>query len=169
MFFLPKSGTTAGEYYTHAGGASNYLCLPFEPLYNATESSTHANRGLIYSAEMETSSAQDLTDMHDETPACAICRAPRGRYASLVVPGRNECPDSKWRLEYKGYLMSAHHTNTKTKFVCVDREAEAVPGTTGSQNGALFYMVEGRCLSGGGVPCRPYVNGYELTCAVCSI
>ncbi|XP_030845428.1 uncharacterized protein LOC115925527 [Strongylocentrotus purpuratus] len=166
---LVYTGMATGAYYTHTGGGVNYLCLPHEPIYSEIETTAHGSRSLLYSAELETSTAPHLQSLHDQTPACAVCRAPPNRPTKLLLPGRNECPSSKWRLEYKGYLMSSCYTHkTRTDFVCMDEDAEAVPGTTGSQDGALFYMVEARC-SAGGIQCGPYVNGYELTCAVCTI
>ncbi|XP_041472877.1 uncharacterized protein LOC121422111 [Lytechinus variegatus] len=166
---LVYSGSTAGAYYSHTGGGVNYLCLPKEPIYSEVERTAHASRSLLYNAEYETSTAQVLQDLHDQTPACAICRAPPTRLTKIMIPGRNVCPSSKWRLEYKGYLMSSLYSHkTRTDFVCMDEDAMGIPGTTGSQDGALFYMVEARC-SPGGIQCGPYVNGYELTCAVCTI
>ncbi|XP_001199449.1 uncharacterized protein LOC763464 [Strongylocentrotus purpuratus] len=166
---LVYTGMATGAYYSHTGGGVNYLCLPHEPIYSDIETSTHATRSLLYAAEFETSTAPALQSLHDQTPACAVCRAPPTRLTKLMIPGRNECPSSKWRLEYKGYLMSSLYTQTtRTDFVCMDEDAMGVPGTTGNQHGALFYMVEARC-SAGGIQCGPYVNGYELTCAVCTI
>eukprot|EP00057_Strongylocentrotus_purpuratus_P035680 XP_800524.2 PREDICTED: uncharacterized protein LOC588722 [Strongylocentrotus purpuratus] len=166
---LVYSGMATGAYYTHTGGGVNYLCLPHEPIYSEIETTAHGSRSLLYSAEYQTNTAPHLQSLHDQTPACAVCRAPPTRLTKLMIPARNECPSSKWRLEYKGYLMSSLYTQTtRTDFVCMDEDAMGVPGTTGNQHGALFYMVEARCSSGG-IQCGPYVNGYELTCAVCTI
>ncbi len=61
--------------------------------------------------------------------------------------------------------MSGHYDFPgRTEFVCVDRDAEADYGAV-DDNGASFYPVEGIC---GSLPCQPYVNYRELTCAVCS-
>ncbi|XP_071494947.1 uncharacterized protein [Diadema antillarum] len=166
---LIYSGSVAGEYATHTGSGSNYLCLPMEPIYDVFETSAHAKRGLLYSTEFETNLAPVYQELHDLTPTCAVCRAPPNRLSKLMIPGRNVCPSQEWRLEYKGYLMSALYTLKKTEYICMDRNATAVPGTIGNQGGGGLYMVESRCLVGGGMPCGPYVNGYELTCAVCTI
>ncbi|XP_072172125.1 uncharacterized protein [Diadema setosum] len=166
---LIYTGSVAGAYATHTGSGSNYLCMPMEPIYDQFETSGHAKRGLLYSTEFETNLAPVYRDLHDQTPTCAVCRAPPNRLTKLMIPARNVCPSQEWRLEYKGYLMSALYTHKKTEFICMDGNATAVPGTTGSQDGGAFYMVESRCLVGGGMPCGPYVNGYELTCAVCTI
>ena len=56
------------------------------------------------------------------------------------------------------------HKNQKD-FVCVDKDPEYVPGSHKDMNGALLYHVEGQC---GSLPCLPYVQYRELTCAVCT-
>ena len=82
-----------------------------------------------------------------------------------MMPARNVCP-SGWTEEYHGYLMTAHYNHKSTRdYICVDREAEYVPRSQANQDGALLYLVEGVC---GSLPCLPYVNGRELTCAVCT-
>ncbi|XP_071495074.1 uncharacterized protein [Diadema antillarum] len=167
---LVYSGSVGGELYTHAGGTSNYLCLPDQPIYDEVETVAHGWRGLVFSAEFETHSfVGHWQELADQTPTCAVCLAPCGRTTKLVIPARNECPSDDWRLEYAGYLMSSAIVHHRTEYICVDRHAETVPGTHGNQNGALLYLVEGRCMHGSGLPCGPYVNGFELTCAVCTI
>ena len=86
-----------------------------------------------------------------------------------MVPARNVCPSADWTLEYKGYLMSMRNDLKTTEYVCVDRNAESIPGTEGQTNESLLYPVESRCIEGGSLKCGPYVDGYELTCAVCTI
>jgi len=62
--------------------------------------------------------------------------------------------------------MSGYHSHKKEyEYICVDEDAEYVPGTQANKDGALLYPVEGVC---GSLPCNPYVNGRELTCAVCT-
>ena len=82
-----------------------------------------------------------------------------------MIPGRNQCYKG-WTLEYKGYLVAGHHGHAAaTEYVCLDDNPDVIPGRHTNQNGALFYMVEGRC---GSLICPPYVDGRELTCVVCS-
>eukprot|EP00057_Strongylocentrotus_purpuratus_P030893 XP_783000.3 PREDICTED: short-chain collagen C4 isoform X1 [Strongylocentrotus purpuratus] len=167
---LIYSGSIGGAYYAHTGSGSNYLCMPDEPIYDEVETSPHADRALIYSSEYEVNTAPSrMQPMHDHTPTCAVCRAPSGHTSKLMIPARNVCPSQEWRLEYAGYIMAAKYTHQKTEFVCVDREMVPKAGTRDSQNGALLYMTEVRCLVGGGLDCGPYMNGYEITCAVCTI
>ena len=83
----------------------------------------------------------------------------------LMMPARNDCP-SGWTKEYHGYLMTAYYAHAhSTEFICVDGNPEYVHGSQQNRDGALLYPVEGRC---GSLPCLPYVEGRELTCAVCT-
>ncbi|XP_071491064.1 uncharacterized protein [Diadema antillarum] len=166
---LVYSGSVGGEFYSNAGGASNYLCLPDEPLYDEVQTSLSAHRAHVYSSEFQSDFVGHWPQLDDLTPSCAVCLAPKGQTTKLMNPARNVCPSDDWRLEYAGYLMSAKYEHKRTEYICVDRDAEPVPGTRGNQNGALLYHVEGRCVDGSGLPCGPYVHGYELTCAVCTI
>ena len=81
-----------------------------------------------------------------------------------MIPARRECPDS-WTKEYEGSLMSEHRRSHRTMYECVDKDAEAVPGTAVETGGALFLHVEASC---NGMPCGPYVAEKELTCVVCT-
>ncbi|KAJ8047311.1 hypothetical protein HOLleu_06284 [Holothuria leucospilota] len=98
-----------------------------------------------------------------------VCWSPN-RPSLIMIPARNICPGSEWTKEYSGYLVSGYYNHGgRTEYVCMDRNAEAIPRSVHNANGALFYAVEGRCgSSGSGLPCGPYVDGYELTCAVCT-
>nr|XP_054761368.1 short-chain collagen C4-like [Lytechinus pictus] len=167
---LVYAGTAAGARWTHGGGGANYLCMPTDPIYDEYQCGTGALRGLLYSAEYETeTSINRLRALHDTAPKCAICRAPSGRSTKLMIPARNKCPSDQWRLEYSGYLMSAYQNHKRSEFVCFDRDMEGAPGTTGDQNGALFYTVTAMCGAATGLPCDPYMDDRELTCAVCTI
>ncbi|XP_071845737.1 uncharacterized protein [Apostichopus japonicus] len=165
---LLYSGVAGGAHYSNKGGASNYLCLPQEPIYDEPEATAHSDRGYLYGSEYQTNTYPPYAHLHDSEVPCAVCKAAQ-RSSYIMVPARNACPGSEWTLEYFGHLMSDYHNHWKTEFVCMDRNAEAIPRTVANANGALFYPVEGRCSSSGGIPCGPYVNGYELTCAVCTL
>jgi hypothetical protein len=57
----------------------------------------------------------------------------------------------------------------RTKFICVDGEAEVVPGTAGNNDGALLYHTRtAGCSNDIDLPCPPYDPEKELTCVVCS-
>jgi len=77
-----------------------------------------------------------------------------------MIPGTKVCP-AGWNLEYAGYLMSSHYTQSASEFVCVDKDAEA-GGSNSNLGGGLLYPTEAEC---GSLPCLPYVQNRELTCA----
>ena len=81
-----------------------------------------------------------------------------------MIPARITCPTS-WTLEYNGYLMTDYIGHYRRSAVCVDKDAEAIPGLDANTNGALFYHTEVVC---NGIECPPYDAQKELTCAVCT-
>ena len=100
---------------------------------------------------------------------CAVCYT-RTRTAEITIPGRTSCPPS-WTREYYGYLMAdrfdggpGHHGGGEVP-ICVDVNPESVPGSGGRHDDSLLYFIETRCE---GIPCPPYSNGAEITCAVCT-
>ncbi|XP_031564261.1 uncharacterized protein LOC116299688 [Actinia tenebrosa] len=120
----------------------------------------------MYGAEYELSSFNPLNkkNLHHHDATCAICRV-QTRSTKLMVPGTYSCP-AGWTREYWGYLMSEKYNQAhSTEYVCVDKNAEYVPGSSTGRHGTLLYPVEGVC---GSLPCGPYVHGQELTCAVCT-
>ena len=159
---LVYSGITAGSHYTHTGGGANYLCLPPDPEYGEYVAGVQ-NRGLLYGAEYETGTFHFLRAVHDYNVPCAVCYVST-RVTALMLPAKLECPTS-WTLEYSGYLMSEYHAQKRTMFVCVDSTPDTIPGSSSNTNGALLYLVEGVC---NGLPCGPYADGKEITCAVCT-
>ena len=164
-------GIIAGAHYTHQGSGANQLCMPMVPVYDEATPAADGPRALVYSAEYEIAGNDSprIRNRHDHNPTCAVCRAPKGTTGSLMIPARNDCPSDEWRLEYKGYLMAEYYGHKRSQFICVDYSMEIEPGTGGNQDGALLYRSEVRCMVGGGLPCGPYLNGYELTCAVCTL
>ena len=81
-----------------------------------------------------------------------------------MIPGTYVCPPN-WTREYYGWLMAEHHNHHRFTYECLDASAETIIGGHASQNGALFYHVEPRC---GSLPCPPYDEQKEMTCAVCT-
>ena len=163
-------GTVGGSYYNQGGSASNYLCMPADPIYDEYVDGSDNSRARLYTSEYQTGGAPNrLQSRANHTPTCAVCEAPPTRRMSLMIPARNVCPSAAWRLEYKGYLMATKWDHkSPSQYICMDYDMEIAPGSSANVNGALLYMVESRCLAGGGLPCGPYVAGWELTCAVCT-
>ncbi|XP_045170022.1 uncharacterized protein LOC123532616 [Mercenaria mercenaria] len=158
-------GYAGGGRYDKKGSASTYLCLPEEPVWGVYEDSEQV-AGTVYGAEYELYNRNmdkffGKTLLDNDVPCC-VCRTKRP--SVIMLPGRNICYDG-WILEYSGYLTSGHDTHHATEFVCLDGEPEIIGGGASDVNGKLFYFVEARC---GSLRCPPYVNGRELTCAVCS-
>ena len=157
-------GRIGGGHYTHRGGGANYLCLPNTPKYGKYKA---GNQGTawVYGAEYEVSLFNPFEEkLHDHDAPCAVCFV-ESRGSMLMIPARNDCP-SEWTEEYHGYLMTEHYNHKSQRdFICVDKDAESIPGSQANLNGALLYPVEGHC---GTLPCGPYVQGRELTCAVCT-
>ena len=160
-----RLGVMGGSWYRHTGGGSNYLCLPLDPIFDKTTSGSQGGT-YIYGTEYEVHSYPNMfpRNIKEHDAPCSVCHT-ESRGSDLMIPGRNKCP-SGWTLEYKGYLMSAHHGhNGRMEFICVDANAEGTTGSHSDQNGALLYVAESQC---GSLPCPPYADGKELTCAVCT-
>ena len=84
-----------------------------------------------------------------------------------MIPGMYKCP-LNWTQEYYGYLMADRSTNShhRSTFECVDVAPETVAGGgQGYQDSTQLYFVEPRC---GNLPCPPYEEEKEMTCAVCT-
>ncbi|XP_028402157.1 collagen alpha-4(IV) chain-like isoform X1 [Dendronephthya gigantea] len=161
------SGVMGGSYYNDAGGASNYLCLPLNPIFekyvDGIQASTYMH-GVEYHIHGGQNQIFPNTNIHDDNAPCAVCLA-KSRASHMMIPARNVCP-SGWTMEYKGYLMAERFNHKRTQFICVDGDPEATHGSHADTNGALLYFVEGYC--GHSLPCPPYVHGRELTCVVCT-
>ncbi|CAH1225152.1 MARCO [Branchiostoma lanceolatum] len=160
------SGVAGGSYHNHPGGGTNYQCLPTNPQWGRYQDGTQVYSAYMYGAEYEihTNVPFGSTSLLNHDVPCAVCYVPT-RGSKLIIPARNTCPTA-WTREYHGYLMAERHNHAGAKeFVCVDEQPEAAQGGQASQNQALFFPVEARC---GSLPCPSYVEGRELTCAVCT-
>ncbi|XP_070545574.1 uncharacterized protein [Ptychodera flava] len=158
----------AGSYHTHKGEGGNYLCLPEVAQYDnsAVHGGRQSDRGLFYPVEYRGSSGPLKSKRYHDLP-CAVCLQEH-RNSYITYPARNDCPIG-WTREYYGYLMASKYNEASTsEYVCVDVSGGVLTGTSSKVNGAFIYPVETRCVSGSGLPCAPYIDGYELSCAVCS-
>ena len=81
-----------------------------------------------------------------------------------MVPAKYTCPTGRTR-EYYGYLMAEGSTHYRSQYTCMDIAFKPVTGSLANKEGLLFYFVEGRC---GSLPCPPYDETKELSCAVCT-
>ena len=154
-------GYAGGSWFDHSGGGSNHLCLPRDPDLVNIEGGT---RSYMYGAEYETHDTDHrFVRLHDEKVPCVVCFTPNTNV--VMIPAKSTC-HADWVLEYNGFLMSDQYLHRRTDYVCMDSEAVGHNETQGNLNGAVFYFVEAKC---GALPCGPYIDGYELTCAVCSL
>ncbi|KAK2166003.1 hypothetical protein NP493_1340g00016 [Ridgeia piscesae] len=146
---LLYSGVAGGSYHTHKGGGANYQCLPRNPQWgehtDGTKSGTY-----MYGGEYEFLAAN--------SPFLE-------RHVKVMIPVRKQCP-GEWTREYGGYLTTSHHQHHRATFECMDEAPEVIEGAGGDENGALFYTVEGDC--GYSLPCPNYIEGWVLTCVVCT-
>ncbi|XP_071953196.1 uncharacterized protein [Antedon mediterranea] len=168
---LIYNGRTSGAPYGSTGSGGNYLCLTEKPQYNFTVPSHQIERGSIYGTEYRYGDRKfsPLSDNHFHDAPCAVCQAARS--VTLMMPAVTKCPNG-WTKEYGGYLMAGRDDHKRTEFICVDGNQSVVPGTSKivsiSQASTLF-LVEGRCnTEGGGLPCSPYKEAFELPCVVCT-
>ena len=160
---LVYTGKVAGPHYTHGGGA-NYICLHDKPEFLEVTPGLQNHRGRLYGTEYEIfSSPPALADLHDHNAPCAVCST-RARRETMMIPGRITCEQGYTR-EYYGYLMTEYTGHRRSTHICVDVNAESLPGNVANTNGDLFYFVEVVC---NGISCPPYKDGYEVTCVVCT-
>ena len=164
---LVYSGRAGGPHYQNSGGGSNPQCLPLDPNFLTPISGDQRWRALIYGAEYETitDSNSYLHGRQDHDVPCAVCHV-SNRTAVYMVPAKYTCPTG-WTREYYGYLMAEHYNNHhRSQYTCMDVALKPATGSAvTNHNGLLFYFVEGRC---GSLPCPPYDETKELSCAVCT-
>jgi len=163
---LVYSGRVGGPQYNQHGGGSNPQCLPMDPNF-LTPISGIQGRALIYGAEYETftDSNSHVHGRHNFDVPCAVCHV-SNRTAVYMIPAKYTCP-TEWTREYYGYLMAESIVNNRhrTQYTCFDTALKPVPESSADNNNMVFYFVEGRC---GSLPCPPYDNNRELSCAVCT-
>ncbi|XP_072174531.1 uncharacterized protein [Diadema setosum] len=163
---VTASGSSATQ---NPGGGSNYLCLTSDPEYSMVVGGRQDARSKIFGAEYRNGiNFGHQTNLHGHDVPCVSCLT-KGRQNILMVPGTASCP-TNWTKEYNGFVMAARHNLMRTSYICVDHDAVERPGTSAEDAmSSTLFPVEGICGTGGGLPCRPYVDGYELQCVVCSL
>ena len=165
---LVYSGRAGGSWWSKAGGAANYLCMPDDPDYLLFAS---GNQGLnyVYGVEYTPMSNQPFwqPNVYAHNAPCAVCFT-TSRDTVMMIPAKTQCPTS-WTREYIGYLMSQSQSHIHpTMYECVDKDPESVPGlntSNWSTGSAIFVHVEASC---NGMDCSRYDTEKELTCVVCT-
>ena len=152
----------AKSYYDHNGGGGNYLCLPLDPEWPEGATAGFQSASYIYGVEYQEQAIN--TDIYQHDAPCALCQVD-GRGQVRMFPAKETCPDG-WTREYFGLLVAEKSTHTKSSYECLDANPEVRLGGAADTNGGLFYVVEGDC--GYSLPCPPYIEGYELSCVVCT-
>ena len=146
------------------GGGVNYLCVPLDPDFPDNAQAGNQNGAYVYGVEYQSqSSTRFFVDINDQDAPCAVCEV-QGRSAVLMIPAKQTCPTG-WTLEYEGLLATQYHTAKGAEYVCVSSNPESSHSGHTNDNGGTLLVVEAQC---GSLPCPPYVNGYELTCVVCT-
>ena len=155
------SGITVGEWYSHTGGGANLLCLPNEqPEY--LSSTFKSNYAYLYGTEYEFPIMSTVSQ--DQNVPCAVCYTST-KSVQIMIPAKTTCPDT-WTTEYNGYLMTQYYNHKNNReYICVDKEADAIPGSGANTDGAVVYHVVSTC---NGIPCPPYVTNQYITCVVCT-
>ena len=160
---LLYSGRAGGTRHDHSGGAANYLCMPDDPDHLQYRSGVQGE-SYIAGIEYQYASHPSLSSFNNHNVPCAVCYVAT-RSVAVMIPAKTQCP-TNWTLEYIGYLMSEHHSNSRTMYECVDKDPESIPGLNSNSNPQVhFYPVEPYC---NGLSCPPYDAEKELTCAVCT-
>ena len=91
------------------------------------------------------------------------------RSAMFIQQASYQCP-SGWSREYYGYMMSDRVGSAREgrkSTICVDANAEVVPGTGANTDPSLARFLSVECTNSE-LPCSPYVDGRILSCAVCT-
>lgn len=170
---LVYEGRVAGWQPSHDGeGGANYLCMPLHPEYNKPFTQGYHPKASLFGVEY--GHVEDLFARMGQGPQisylavpCAVCRAEK-RGSLMMLPARNVCPSREWTREYQGYLMTGSSNSTRSEYICVDNDATGVNQLHSKSHPgkALLTSVLGKC---GVLPCPPYEQDRELTCAVCTM
>ena len=160
---LVYSGRAGGSLWSTRGGGTNPQCLPLDPNY-LKYTPGKQSYSYIYGAEYQQTNFIKANSQYADVP-CAVCYVPT-RTALYMIPAKYTCPTG-WTTEYYGYLMAerSQADHRSSFFSCIDSSVTPVIGTQLAKYGLVFYPVEGRC---GSLPCPPYEETKELTCAVCT-
>ena len=135
-----------GSHHTDAGTAE-YLCLHNQPEFLQTTPGQQTHRAKLYGTEYEAViSPPAFSDLLRHDAPCSVCHTP-SRSTKITIPGRITCPDS-WTEEYHGYIMGeGHFTQHRSRVpICVDVNAESIPGSAAETVTSLLYFMETTCM-----------------------
>ena len=147
-----------------SGDGTNMLCLPDSLTWGKYKDGDDRQRGHVYGVEIDIEGSNIFPrDVNNQDQPCVLCHTENA--VAHMFPGRVTCFPG-WSLQYAGYLMSSEHgANINREYFCMDSDPEARMGGGADNNQGIVYLTEGRC---GSLPCPPYVDGREMSCAVCS-
>jgi len=170
-------GFLGSAHYAVGGNGANYLCAHEAPKFAKTVAGVQAWTAMLYGAEMEyiaeyaaanaPFSNENLNggQLANQDMVCVVCYV-AGSSDHLMVPGRQDCGQVGYDLQYKGYLVAEWHGGRmRGQYVCMDESPEGRPGGSGDNNQGVVYPVQIGC---GSIPCTPYVEGFEMPCSVCT-
>jgi len=170
------TGYVAAAWFGDAGGAANYICVHNQPQKGPNNMPLdQGSSGRLFGVEYQieggylnsgiwSTANNGGASLQNEDAVCVICLNPDAREL-LTVMGRLDCP-SDMNLEYNGNLASNYFGFSRTEFICLDAAPESRPGGEADLNGGLLYPVQAFC---GSLPCPPFGNYDEITCAVCTL
>ena len=148
-------GSLAGR-----GGASNFLCMPPDPVYALQSRGGEQGHNYVYGTEYQ----RPIIGRSNGNVPCAVCQV-REQMSVLMIPARTTCPVD-WQRQYYGYLMSGNDNLQRTTYECFDKDLETIPNSGKNERGAMIYHVEANCS---GMECPPYDSRKELNCVVCTV
>jgi len=173
--FALHKGYMSGGSYLSTGGGSNYLCMYDKPKFVRPVAGRQAYAGLILGVEFENVNNQYTSlfnldnlnggALNNQDMPCVRCYV-QGSTDQIMLAGIPDCGSTAYDLQYSGFLVSGAPVHVgRSSFVCLDEAPEGTTGGQGNNNNEVIYPVEIGC---GSLPCNPFVDGYEATCAVCT-
>ena len=156
--YVVHIGVMGKSNYNNGGGVT-YLCMPLDPEFPHNAQGGYQTGAYVYGVEYDLG----YPELRPQDAPCAVCEV-QGRSTVLMIPAKQTCP-AGWTLEYEGLLATQRHTHAGAEYVCISSNPETANSGHTDENGGHLLVAEAVC---GSLPCPPYVNGYELTCVVCT-
>jgi hypothetical protein len=172
---LVYAGFLAGSRSSETGSGASLLCMRSSAVHRDHHG---VNQGGAYlnGYEYETSgfglSSNAFRSVHNREIPCAVCENVHAE-TTFVQHGSTACPEG-YMTDYSGFLFANRYhtssslgTNYRSEYVCIDFTPQYYHNGRGNSddNYGQLYPVEIKCS---GIPCPPYRNHREVTCAQCS-